>query len=955
MCRELAAWPLAHQRQGKEQGMVQGIGARRAPLVCLALGVAAVMAVGAARSEARTDSPRAAAAGVAAPFEQGGSQEQRQRSRSAFGNLSHARSLGVARERFPSLMAPLWSGVGHQRVVRYAGDHVAVLATGSTRRAVQSNVPLRTRGSDGSEPLSTRLAAVDGRFVPANALAEYEIGGTLGTAVRFPTAGVTLRALGRPSSGQKLGDRVFWSNVASDTDVMIAALPQGAETFHQLRSVASPERLAFSVDLADGAWLRASGDAIEVVRANEMPARIESPTAFDADGRELPVSYRLTRAGFDILVAHRGRDVRYPLMVDPIVAVNPANWNAAGSASNFGGWAWSQCCPWRSMGKGESGAYGWGLYHFVYGSTYYDGGEWAAWRFKPPGDSYVQRSVYTNMRMSVPNGNRSVEQGIQRANGAWVPNGWWDDGIDQPAAYSGGSPWGTSVPFTAANREQHNPFPQAGDQAVTIFRVNSAGWTSNQPDQFYIGAATNYVGDDNAPYNVGETGLSETGAWQRQISNVNVYAADGGTGVRSIRMVAIDPDTGNDRWSAPERLQPCTPWCPAQNAAGSYVPLEAPEGISNLQVRAKDLVDNESRDRQIPVKVDRSGPDMSLRWGTMWDNRNSPFFNDGELHMWVTDGVHQGTAAQQRSGVKSVVLSIDDWAVVAGGNSSCAEGSCGASLDFTFVPSRWDAGRYTAKLTATDFAGNVSTDQWTAYIGYWASKEYGGANRAIDTDGERDAFLAVAVPASDAEATRLTDGLTPEDRNALSEYLVRALEEDGEVSSDVGSITPLEAADRAALGVTDSEAQTAAYGTYGCRPTHTTRSFYKNLPITGRTAIVTSTMTTQFCWNKIAHKAVMKGGADSRAIDVRISRLTQGLGAKVVKIPIGDTPAPDQRSWGGYPLGQVAMPRWFDLEVCPIPIPGLPTVACITKRRMYHTTYGHWDGTASDRLAERAQ
>jgi hypothetical protein len=502
-----------------------------------------------------------------------------------------------------------------------------------------------------------------------------------------------------------------------------------------------------------------------------MLARIESPTAFDAEGRKLPVSYRLTRAGFDIRVAHRKRDVRYPLMVDPIVAVNPANWNAAGSSANFDGWTWSQCCPWRSMGQGKTGAYGWGLYHFVYGSTYYDGGEWAAWRFKPPGDSYVQRSVYTNMRMSAPNGNRSVEQGIQRANGAWVPNGWWDDGIDQPAAYSGGSPWGTSVPFTAANREQHNPFPQAGDQAVTIFRVNASGWTSNQPDQFYIGAATNYVGDDNAPYNVGETGINETGAWQREISNVNVYAADGGTGVRSIRMVAVDPDTGNDRWGAPERLQSCTPWCPQQTAAGSYVPLDAPEGISNLQVRAKDLVGNESRDRQIPVKVDRSGPDMSARWGTMWDNRTSPFFNDADLHMWVTDGVYQGTAAEQRSGVKSVVLSIDGWDVVAGGNSSCPQGSCGASLDFNFVPSRWDAGRYTAKLTATDFAGNVSTDQWTVYIGHWASKEYGGANRTVDSDAEKKAIGEALETDDDVIYHALWSGLSPTDQTLVAEFV----------------------------------------------------------------------------------------------------------------------------------------------------------------------------------------
>lgn len=74
------------------------------------------------------------------------------------------------------------------------------------------------------------------------------------------------------------------------------------------------------------------------------------------------------------------------------------------------------------------------------------------------------------------------------------------------------------------------------------------------------------------------------------------------------------------------------------------------------------------------------------------------------------------------------------------------------------------------------------------------------------------------------------------------------------------------------LGVTPAEASSAAYGTYGCRPVFDRDHKYRVDPA----VLVTSTMSSEFCWNKVSHKASLPGpgqGYDHptfRSRDVRL-------------------------------------------------------------------------------------
>jgi hypothetical protein len=81
-----------------------------------------------------------------------------------------------------------------------------------------------------------------------------------------------------------------------------------------------PGRLVLDYRLGDGLALRRSGDpeqAAVVVRGEKTVATTSKVVAFDADGRPVPVHSSVHGEQLVIEVDHRGRDLRYPLLVDP--------------------------------------------------------------------------------------------------------------------------------------------------------------------------------------------------------------------------------------------------------------------------------------------------------------------------------------------------------------------------------------------------------------------------------------------------------------------------------------------------------------------------------------------------------------------------------------------------------------------------------------------------------------
>ncbi len=193
--------------------------------------------------------------------------EQRRRSRTAYAGLGKTEALDLARGVFRRFVEhPLWRPpvpAADERVDRYLDDHKLLLAVeGQERkRLLVSALPLRVRGA-GGEKRSVSIEFEDrGAFVaPKNALTDIRLHKRLGDGAELPSSGVAVRPAGTAGDARAdaTGGRLFWDNIETDTDFLVGLLPDGFQTFHQLRSAESPERLPLRLQLPEGAELRRS-------------------------------------------------------------------------------------------------------------------------------------------------------------------------------------------------------------------------------------------------------------------------------------------------------------------------------------------------------------------------------------------------------------------------------------------------------------------------------------------------------------------------------------------------------------------------------------------------------------------------------------------------------------------------------------------------------------------------
>jgi len=260
--------------------------------------------------------------------------ERRRRSRSAFRGRDRASVLALARERFKRLIErstdtrPSRGGIEE-----YFGRWAARVNVGSGEKAfVESQVPLRWPDRSGRlEPVDLSLEAKGDGFSPRNGPVAVSVPQNANGALQLGDA-LGVRAAGSASvDGVSSGATRFWGNTAVDTDMWAVALPTGFELLWQLRSPASPERLAMDLDLPPGATVRldpATGEAEVLAAGGERLASVAPPVAHDAAGVPVRAQYTLEAGRLVVEVPHRELDVEYPIAVDPTF-----NWWAAGQSA----------------------------------------------------------------------------------------------------------------------------------------------------------------------------------------------------------------------------------------------------------------------------------------------------------------------------------------------------------------------------------------------------------------------------------------------------------------------------------------------------------------------------------------------------------------------------------------------------------------------------------------------
>ncbi|MEZ5123577.1 MAG: hypothetical protein R2736_18740 [Solirubrobacterales bacterium] len=158
----------------------------------------------------------------------------------------------------------------------------------------------------------------------------------------------------------RVGKTVFFADTQTDTDTMVKPLTSGVQYAWQLRSADSPERFSLEVDLPAGASLAQPGrDGVRVVKDGSVIGRLGIPTAFDADGQLIPAHLEVSGSRITVVVEHVGKDVAYPIAVDPDFVAGFYFSSYGLDAFNY--WAWYSPSGKYSVFGGDFW-YGRGLY-----------------------------------------------------------------------------------------------------------------------------------------------------------------------------------------------------------------------------------------------------------------------------------------------------------------------------------------------------------------------------------------------------------------------------------------------------------------------------------------------------------------------------------------------------------------------------------------------------------------
>jgi RHS repeat-associated protein len=255
----------------------------------------------------------------------------RQRSRRVFAGESGVQAAGTLGQAFPSLVDDLAGGPPRlgagQRITGYLSDDVARVALAGGRHGViESGVPMAREMSPGRRvPLDLSLSDLGDAFVPRLPAVAVWIPKRLGAGVRLEDMGVSLTPVdgsGSPlvgSEGVLDGSGVFYGRTQTDADTVVKPTSLGVDEDTVLRSVASPQQLFFRLGLPTGAGAVMDGESgvVRVVDAGRVLAMVLPPSAVDAEGTSVPVSVSLRDGLLVLSVDHRSGSFRYPILVDP--------------------------------------------------------------------------------------------------------------------------------------------------------------------------------------------------------------------------------------------------------------------------------------------------------------------------------------------------------------------------------------------------------------------------------------------------------------------------------------------------------------------------------------------------------------------------------------------------------------------------------------------------------------
>jgi hypothetical protein len=655
----------------------------------------------------------------------------RHRSRTAYRNLSATRALAMLRRAAPQIATdpmPKAPSLGRgSRRERFLGDYAALLTDRAGRHAVvRSTVPLRApRGKGRNAPVDMTLVRRSASFTPANSATPVSLPVRVRQGARLQRSGVGLvPRVSRNARARRIGHRLFYANVATDSDIVIAPTPFGVEVFTELRSVASQEEFGFGLRLPAGAVAGLDSDGQVVIeRADQRLATIPAPAAWDADGRVVRTRYRLIGHELIVSVPHRGGDHHYPITVDPYAIEDNDFRSPHPAEASFTGW---NPLIWRTSGNAmataQSGAEGRGLYMYASPGWTIPANDYAAWIWKAPaGVNIFQADSFAS---TVPfYGYFNMKRGIVNDGPAWAPG--------SPAVEAGGATLRDSRRVQCASGATPSSTPSSpappvcaetsGTAANEFWIMYQAGYavtvggTANT--YAYLSLAWLYMHDPTAP-TVTVPPTEKNAGWRKdgvQVPAFTVQATDGGLGMTDINVrggnVSLQSKPqclGGRDWRCP-----LTAPIPGWDTTFTYNTNQLPEGLTTMTADSHDVAGNVGSTTWT-AKVDKSEPGADTS-GELDEVRDQPRLTTDSptLTVYATDENDAGTVS---SGVQSIEVLFDDTDPNPSTNfykrpeTSCD--SCDLEHTFQLNTSTLVDGPHSVDVRTLDYAGNLNIETW---------------------------------------------------------------------------------------------------------------------------------------------------------------------------------------------------------------------------------------------------
>jgi hypothetical protein len=670
----------------------------------------------------------------------------RRASRRRFRHLSRAEAITRARATFPeATREELFDGGDHGdiKVERAVGEFSSVVKDRQTGRTLvaSSTSPLRDKNAQGkTASVDLSLKDMGTQLAPENALAPMKIKERSAAKVRFPAIDLSFGLAGgaKARTATVRSDRAYFAETETDSDAFVAPTPDGAELSVQLRSEDSPERFSLAFDLPEGATLKRAvskhpipndpPQTIEVAKDGKPIAYVSPPIAHDAEGMAVPS--KITAKGDRVIleVDHRGRDLMYPLIVDP--EVHQYFIDAAWSD-----WVWGQSLGASSGGFGRAvndpAYYPRGLYQSHPTNTYNANYSYANFVYRAPPNTHIYRFTPAGMAhepLTINGLNHTVWfNGIMNSPyTAWENVSYTDQG-----GGSGGNPFGpksTSAYGFTHDFCQNGAYrcdPRAGSEqnyAVIGFQtINATGACCGVYSGGAIGRnktqyATTYLSEQLAPTLTGDQPASS--GWRndnaQRTTILNSGANDAGLGVYALSLTGAATGSTTKRPACTGYAKSPEGFCPFNYSTQFSYTLD--EGTSTLGLQAQDAVDNYSPIHAWTEHIDRTPPTLSLS-GSLYDHRNQAADHRDEglydkgytLDVSAQDG-SRSSAAAERSGVRAIDLQVTDSNGQVVQNSSDpapqdCDSSCPKSRKWTLDTDTLGDGVYTATASARDGVG----------------------------------------------------------------------------------------------------------------------------------------------------------------------------------------------------------------------------------------------------------